>query len=111
MSEEKYPELVKVERIKDKSQPVGEFLEWLTTERGIILAKYHEHSKDCHMGGEDEDEDIVYTCGYEQSDLQHCYIGIEKLLAEFFNIDLDKVEKERRQLLEDVRKRGERKPE
>lgn len=91
----KYPELEKVEQIQDKSQPVGEFLEWLTTERGIVLAQYHKHTEKCY--GIDE----FYKCGFNDDLLYPCRIGIEKLLAEFFHIDLDKVEMERRQLIKD----------
>jgi hypothetical protein len=87
--------LEKVEQIRERSQPVGEFLEWLTTERRIVLAQYHSHTESCSL-----------DCVLDQM-LMPCYIGIEKILAEYFQIDLEKVEQERRQLLEDVRKRGE----
>lgn len=102
-----YPELEKVEQIRERSEPAGAFLDWLVNERGIILAQYHKHTDGCKFE-EDEDEPPVWDCGYDEDQLQPCYIGIEKLLAEYFHIDLDKVEKERRQLLEDVRKRGEK---
>lgn len=97
-----YPELEKVEQLMCRSQPAGEFLDWLVNERGIVLAQYHKHTDGCYGINE------FYNCGFNENLLYPCYIGIEKLLAEYFHIDLEKVEQERRQLLEDVRKRGEK---
>ena len=71
------PELDKMKAVHEKSQAIGEFLEWLHS-KGINLAKYPDNSD--------------YLSIYRYS--------TEKILAEFFGIDLDKCEKERRQLLE-----------
>jgi hypothetical protein len=101
----KYPELEKVEAMRERSQPAGEFLDWLVNERGIILAQYHKHSDHCYTPDADGDPEL-HCCSEDV--LIPCRIGIEKLLSEYFHIDLEKVEQERRQLLEDVRKRGEK---
>jgi hypothetical protein len=79
------PEHDKLHKIADKSQVIGEFLDWLP-EQGIHLARW------------------VYDEGYDRERL---VTGAGKsntaLLAEFFEIDLDKIETEKRALLEHLR--------
>lgn len=75
-----YPEHEKLKAVKDKSQIIGEFLEWLDAE-GIRLARY-----------EDDGDDLI--CINE---------SIEKILARRFNIDLAKIENERQHMLETLR--------
>jgi len=77
----KTPELEKMKAIQPKSQMIGEFLEWLTGEKGVTLAKYDNHDR-----------------------LMPVYDHAEKLLAEFFGINLVKAEKEKRMILENVRR-------
>ena len=64
---------------------IGEFLDWLTSEKGLVLA--------CWEKGDTE----------EQAQLSCAQANIESLLAEFFEIDLKEVECERRALLEYLR--------
>jgi hypothetical protein len=72
------PELDKMSLVKEDSQKLGEFLDWLTSER-IIL---------CTRGGED------FVPNGE---------SIEVLLARYFEIDLHQVEEERREILASYR--------
>ena len=81
-----YPECEKLKAVSDKSQVVGEFLEWLQYEKEFMIAK--------HVENEDED-------GADY--LAPMHINTERLLAEFFDIDMDKVETERRAMLESIR--------
>ena len=77
------PKDLEVERmlkIKDKSQAIGEFLDWLSEEKSIELA---------------------YWVG---NDLCPSHVPYEQLLAEFFDIDLNAAENERRSLLAQLRK-------
>jgi len=74
MKEPKCPECEKLKAVSARSQEIGEFIDWLH-EKGFRLAKYH---------------------GQE---LRSVYTDPEQLLAEFFKINLKKVEKERSQLL------------
>lgn len=78
------PECDKMLAVQNRSQDIGEFLEWLRGERGLHLAEY--------------DDDF-----WEGKFLKPVNIRIEDLLAEFFEIDLNKVEAERRALLESLR--------
>ncbi len=73
-------EIMKMHSVKPESQAIGEFLEWLHHEKQWELAEWENNS--------------LYPAHY----------SIEKLLAEFFEIDLDKVDKEKRALLDQVRR-------
>lgn len=90
------PEIDKMHAVKAASQAIGEFLEWLQ-ERRIELAQYHEHSESC----EDEEGDTV--CGLNPDRLYSFHYQTEKLLAEYFEIDLRKVEDEKQALLDQLR--------
>jgi len=78
------PELDKMQNVKHQSQPIGEFMEWLWS-RHIVLAKY-----------ESDEEMRPRPISY----------SIEQLLADFFEIDLKKVEEKKRAVLEYLRNRS-----
>lgn len=73
--EPRTPECDKLLAVRDKSQLLGEFIEWLSENDMSIC-----------------DKSLDVVC----EPLNH---DIEKLLARFFNIDLAKVEVERREVL------------
>jgi hypothetical protein len=75
-----YPEHEKLKKIQDKSQAIGTFLEWLGFEKEIHLCTYGEG-------------DRLYPIPKRK----------EELLAEFFEIDLAKLEAEKQQMLETIR--------
>ncbi len=77
----KYPEYEKMKAIQKESQSIGEFLAWLETKE-IMLTKW------------DEKRDFYFSI----------LRSSESLLAEYFDIDLDKVEKEQREILDEARK-------
>jgi len=108
--EKKYPECEKLSAVKDKSQKIGEFLEW-PPEKGVELSVRHTHTKECldesdwevfeeDPGGFRTDD---FLCSCVDDGLLSYTVGKEKLLAEFFEIDLNKVEEERRAMIEDLR--------
>jgi len=76
----KTPECDKLLAIREKSQAIGEFLEWFQGK--YVIANYYPEGSD---------------------NLQPDHIDIEKILAEFFWIDLNKTEDEKRAVLEYVR--------
>lgn len=82
MKEPKCPECEKLKAVSARSQEIGEFIDWLST-KGFCLASYRDN------------------------ELCASHLGIEQLLAGFFEINLNKVEKERRQLLDWLRFRNE----
>lgn len=80
-------EIEKALAVKEKSQAIGEFLEWAQSE-GYFLASWQ------HFGNpEPEGHDRLVTSRNT----------IHQWFAEFFEIDQDKIEKERQALLNEIR--------
>jgi hypothetical protein len=80
-----YPQHEKLAKIKEKSQTIGEFLEWLQIRKKIVLCK---STGDFHTT-----EYELYT---------PANINTQTILSEFFEIDLNKLEKEKIQMLKDL---------
>lgn len=101
------PELDKMKSIHARSQTCGEFLEWLEVDLGIQLGKPHVHGPECP--GWDEERNKYNPgeerCQYRQGEFQYLHMSREKLLAMFFEIDLNKVEEERIAILEYIRRK------
>lgn len=74
-----YPEHERLAVIKDQSQTIGEFLDWLQA-IGIVRAVW----------GPDES-------------LYHDHHNIRDLLAEYFEIDQDRLEDEKRAMLDTMK--------
>lgn len=122
------PELDKMHTVKEKSQAIGEFLEWLN-ERGIHLCKWRDKGdngqprfvwkdgvkiakKDkCPVSEREPDHIDEWNNDAKRNPEYESWPGgyvadhtsIEKRLAEYFGIDLNKCEKERRAILEHIR--------
>lgn len=94
---EKYPEHQKLSAISDKSQAIGEFLDWLSETKGIELATRHRHTDSCC-----DDDSFIRRCGYSQGELKPELVPLRKLLSEFFEIDDEKIETEKRAMLKDL---------
>ncbi len=82
-NEKQYPEHDKMHLVKDKSQFMGEFLEWLQTEQKVTLGEYT-----------DKNLDTLFPILYK---------SVEKWLALYFDIDLNKIEEERFRMLTTLR--------
>jgi hypothetical protein len=95
------PELDKLHAVKDKSQACGEFVEWLGEKHGVVLAKPHIHTRFCREG---ESAFGPINCDARSGELVRDHVTLTKRLAEFFEIDMDKVEEEKRALLDEIRK-------
>lgn len=78
------PMLDKMKAVREQSQVIGEFMEWLWS-RGYVL---------CRPVGE----------GYSSIPYLPALDSIEDLLADFFGVDLGAAERERRAVLEYVRR-------
>jgi hypothetical protein len=76
-----YPEHTKQSAVLEEAQAIGQFLD----ESGYTLAEYAK------VGGWSEPRLVPVTK------------SITKVLAEYFNIDLDKIEDEKRRMLADIR--------
>lgn len=119
--DEKYPEHVKLRAVADRSQTVGGFLDWLRTEKHLILADAHEHTDDCYTMGLDKAGIVrdygslmsageraagrfsVPQCGMGSGQLWPATVTATELLAEFFEIDTRKIAAEKDAMLEEIR--------
>ncbi len=103
-----YPEHDKLHAVKHQSQACGEFIDWLESKKGLHLAYYHKHGPQCP--GWDEGRQRLNRrsppphCEFRENELLSSNHNLKKLLAEFFEIDLNKLEDEKLQLLDEQRK-------
>lgn len=78
-----YPMSEKLASVADQSQRLGEFIEWLES-KGMTISEYVRYE------------------GYSELRLEPVSTGVERLLADYFEIDLNEVEKERRRILAEL---------
>lgn len=79
-----YPEHEKMAAVKDRSQAIGEFIEWLNGQ-GIVMAQYQPVE------------------GYSNHVLLPTAERIETVLARYFAIDLRAIEAEKQAMIEAMR--------
>lgn len=92
---DEYPECEKMQSVKEKSQELGFFLEWLKSR--YELCEWKDETKE-FFG--DNDNDYVWSPeGYYPA-----RVNIQDILADYFNIDLNKVAEEQSQILDELRK-------
>ena len=108
-----YPEHQRMKAIADKSQSIGEFIEWLINKKNVHLGHYptvcyhqdvdgscalHQQvHRECPKNCEEYEED--------QARFTEWSYNTQRLLAEFFEIDLKKIDAEKEQMLEEIRLR------
>lgn len=85
----KYPMCTKLSSVKDESQSIGRFLDWLQEREEPITLCLHSYHR-----GRGEDEYFPAR------------IPFQKLLAEYFEIDENKLEEERRTMLEELQEKA-----
>jgi len=115
------PECEKMVKVAEDSQKIGEFLDWLQ-EQSIHLCKPHKHTDSCYSWGTVEPpangirswkmgvnyrqkytDEKWLDCGYHDGEMVYIRDSFEKLLARYFDIDLDKIEKEKQAILKEIR--------
>lgn len=79
-----YPEHEKLSAVRDESQAIGEFLDWLNHCRNYRLCSHSEG----YLG---------------QAKWEPIYLTIEKVLAEYYKIDLSALEAEKQHMLDAIR--------
>lgn len=84
MEKLKTPTLDEMVEIQEQSQLCGEFLDWFLRKYTVFDKKQKRESPYANIMGNGD------------------YINKEKLLAEFFNIDLDEAEREKDMLLQSL---------
>lgn len=107
------PELEKMARVKESSHTIGEFIEGLFNSKNYHIARYLSEEEYESEGNVVWVEPILNEKGkpwkrhnVKKGELIPVHVDIEKLLAEYFEIDLEKAEKERREILKSVREKG-----
>ncbi len=90
----KTPEHDKQEKVIKTSQEIGRFLDWLQDEKGVSLAHYQESTRLGLSGPVTEEVYIRFA---------HSRLG---LLAEFYGIDLDRLEDEKIAILAELNNPG-----
>lgn len=116
-----YPEHEKLAKVKDRSQAIGEFLDWLMNEQGAFLCKHHTHDEGCECA-DNWHVEVKYgdtlrcptcdsgrrlrrrhVCGMLELYPNPVHRTIQDWLAAYFDIDQGKIEQEKRDMLEAVR--------
>lgn len=79
----KYPECEKLASVSKESNLCGNFLEWLQT-KYFMIDKTEKH------------DNLYVQLGYSS------YINIQYVLGEYFDINMEQVEKEKEQMIKDL---------
>jgi hypothetical protein len=128
MAESEYPEHETLSEFKEQSQAIGGFLDWLTDHKKVQRMVWFdgEVSEPCPFQGSHDSaawRDGKYvtisgrvtsrdcdTCAgtgtykHRVREWRHLHQSVESLLAEYFGIDLAKLEAEKRAMLAEIRK-------
>lgn len=92
MSEKsKYPEHEKLNEVHEDSQTIGDFIEWIQTGGfpGMKLCQIDE---------------------YGDGNFYPKWTRTEDILAAYYDIDLEKIDKEKREMLEEIRRKNSQSP-
>jgi len=111
-SESKTPTLDKMSELQEKSQSIADFLCWLWRVKNYQLARYltkEEYESEDNiaylepiLGGKTKTRIHII----KEDELGPVYTNIDELFAEYFGIDLNEAEKEKRIILKDLHKRN-----
>lgn len=110
------PELDKMSAIKDRSQIIGDFLEWLK-ERNIELCHLHQCGEHCDRRSCDvRDQYVPGVVLTKEEAVAEKLAGqqlktarsTQDVLAAYFGLNMDAVEDERRALLDHIREINDR---
>lgn len=96
------PELDRLHAVAPYSHKIGEFLNSFLLGKGIELAVAHTHGPGCRgWDGEENRYDPSVRCKCDlEGQLESCTTSVQKLLEEFFKIDMQKVDQERQAILD-----------
>jgi hypothetical protein len=83
-----YPEHEKLQAVREKSQAIGEFMQWLCDQKELHLGRWVTTDP----GGT-----------WETTSFEREHTDIQKLLAEFFEVDLDALYAEKEAMYQELR--------
>lgn len=107
-----YPEHDKLTAVSEKSQAVGEFLEWLQNQHVRLMVWKEDVEERCPRIFCDDGQVFGKECktchgsGYSRTGkawVDFSPLGITERLAIYFNVDLNKIEQEKRAMLDAIR--------
>lgn len=102
MEKPKTPELDKILAIRGESEAIGQFIEWLQY-ASVDLSRHAGEGRRAAVLATKERHSAIRLCRIDRSgEWWPISNSIEDLLARYFEIDQDKAEKERTDLLEFV---------
>ena len=96
MSNKEYPECEKIAEVSEELNKIGRFLNWLKMEKGFVLGEYYKVDEIDDISDYGDLEEVIFPV----------HTSTDKLLAEYYDIDMNKVEEERREMLEDIRSKN-----
>lgn len=96
-----YPEHDKLHGLVHISQPLGEFLDWLKSS-GREIGHWTRHSGARERIVRDDNGEESYVSVYEER-FEPYPRSVQHWLADFFDIDLAKIDKEKEAMLNDAR--------
>lgn len=100
----KYPEHEKLQKVRRDSEAIGQFLD--SPDKGFTRMVWHdshtEPDKYVYLPCEDECK-LVERGWYNPEGWYPDHRSINQVLAEYFEIDLDKLEAEKREMLDEFR--------
>lgn len=109
----KYPEHEKLKKVSNDSQAIGEFLDYGLPAQHLVLYQRYEEACECeqcracdtheesptHGDADEIREGVAYYFRYRPT-----MKTIKTILADYFEIDQDKIEAEKSQMLAEARK-------
>ena len=99
----KYPEADKVTACRNDSQIIGNFLEWLQDEKGCRIHEPSISPEESAIQGA-LGTLICSQCNQPRDTNFHVIVDtVEQLLYKYFDIDEDKYEEERQQMIDEIR--------
>ena len=107
--QQRWPEHRKLEVLGGKNETVGQFIEWLE-QQGLVIAEHHVHTDECDRP-RDERKHVGRACGLFGEGTHSLYRWeppgqgnyIARIVALYFGIDADALEREKQQMLEQLR--------
>lgn len=98
---DKYPEHEKMAKVTADSHRLGEFIDWMEA-KGYLFAQWME--ADTYRVRDPESGELKDR---SEERLVPVHKTINEWLAAFYEIDLNKIEEEKRQMLDDIRQANE----
>jgi len=99
-----YPEHDKMAKVQKDSQLLGYLIDWMQG-RGYVFAEWqevdHYRVRTSDTKDDESEDNVVYR---HNDELVPVHKTVNQWLAEIYDIDLDKIEDEKQQMFEEIRR-------